>query len=55
VELAHDQRPRHGSPRARDDDIRGRRERLFVKLNSAFGISSKAAGWAPEVGVVFRF
>ncbi|MGH7725788.1 MAG: hypothetical protein ACREOU_10230 [Candidatus Eiseniibacteriota bacterium] len=30
-------------------------QRLFVKLNSAFGISSKAAGWAPEVGVVFRF
>lgn len=26
----------------------------FVKLNSAFGITSKATDWAPEVGVMFR-
>ncbi len=27
---------------------------VFLKLNSAVGLSSKAAGWAPETGVVFR-
>lgn len=31
-----------------------RSKRLFVKLNSAVGISSKATDWAPEVGIVFR-
>ena len=25
----------------------------FLRLNSAFGLTSKAIGWAPEVGVVF--
>ncbi len=29
--------------------------RIFIKLNSAVGLTSKAAGWAPETGVVFRF
>ncbi|MEE9270538.1 MAG: hypothetical protein V3V49_09795 [Candidatus Krumholzibacteria bacterium] len=28
---------------------------MFIKLNSAFGITSKAEDWAPETGVVFRF
>ncbi len=28
---------------------------VCIKLNSAVGITSKAAGWAPETGVVFRF
>lgn len=32
-----------------------RTDRIFVKLNSAFGITSKATDWAPEVGVVFAF
>ncbi|HSG99789.1 MAG TPA: hypothetical protein VLB27_07055, partial [candidate division Zixibacteria bacterium] len=27
--------------------------RAFIKLNNAFGITSKATDWAPEVGVVF--
>ena len=26
---------------------------VFVKLNNAFGVTSKATDWAPEVGVVF--
>lgn len=26
---------------------------LFLKLNNAFGITSKATDWAPEVGIVF--
>ncbi|MFH0776996.1 MAG: hypothetical protein V2A71_00040 [Candidatus Eisenbacteria bacterium] len=29
--------------------------RMVVKLNSAFGLTSKATDWAPEVGVMFRF
>ncbi len=29
--------------------------RAFVKLNSAFGLTSKATDWAPEIGVMFRF
>lgn len=29
--------------------------RMFVKLNSAVGLTSKATDWAPEVGVMFRF
>lgn len=28
---------------------------IKLKLNSAFGLTTKAAGWAPEVGVMFRF
>ena len=28
---------------------------VFVKLNSAFGVTSKAADWAPELGVMFSF
>ncbi|MGD9489625.1 MAG: hypothetical protein AB7W47_16515 [Calditrichaceae bacterium] len=29
--------------------------RVFIKFNNAFGISSKATGWAPEIGVMFSF
>jgi hypothetical protein len=29
-------------------------ERVVLKLNSAFGLTSKATDWAPEVGVLFR-
>lgn len=29
--------------------------RMFIKLNSAVGLTSKATDWAPETGVVFRF
>lgn len=28
---------------------------VFLKLNSAFGVTSKGPGWAPEVGVMFSF
>lgn len=28
---------------------------IVLKLNSAFGLTSKAADWAPEVGILFRF
>jgi hypothetical protein len=28
---------------------------IFIKLNSAFGLTSKAADWAPEVGIMFSF
>ncbi len=28
---------------------------MFLKLNSAFGLTSKASDWAPEVGVMFSF
>ena len=28
--------------------------RAFVKFNSAFGLTSKATDWAPEIGVMFR-
>jgi hypothetical protein len=28
---------------------------VFLKLNNAFGVTSKAPDWAPEVGVVFVF
>jgi hypothetical protein len=31
------------------------RENLVMKLNSAVGITSKAADWAPEVGLMFFF
>lgn len=30
-------------------------QRMFVKLNSAFGLTSKATDWAPEIGIMFRF
>jgi hypothetical protein len=30
-------------------------ERVVVKLNNAFGVTSKATDWAPEVGVLFSF
>lgn len=26
---------------------------VFIKLNNAFGLTSKATDWAPEIGVVF--
>jgi len=26
---------------------------VFLKLNNAFGITSKATDWAPEVGIMF--
>lgn len=29
--------------------------RAFAKFNSAFGLTSKATDWAPEIGVMFRF
>jgi hypothetical protein len=28
---------------------------IFIRFNSAFGLSSKATDWAPEIGVVFAF
>jgi len=28
---------------------------IYVKFNSAFGLTSKAEDWAPEVGIVFSF
>lgn len=28
---------------------------LFLKLNNAVGLTSKATGWAPEVGIMFSF
>lgn len=28
---------------------------LFIKLNNAFGITSKATDWAPEIGIMFSF
>ena len=28
---------------------------VFAKFNNAFGLTSKATDWAPEIGVVFRF
>lgn len=30
-------------------------DRLFIKLNSAVGLTSKSTDWAPETGLVFRF
>jgi len=26
---------------------------IFLKLNNAFGVTSKAPDWAPEIGVMF--
>lgn len=31
------------------------RENLILKVNNAFGVTSKATGWAPEIGLMFRF
>jgi hypothetical protein len=31
------------------------RRNIFLKLNSAFGLTSKAPDWAPEVGIMFVF
>jgi hypothetical protein len=28
---------------------------LFIKFNSAFGLTSKATDWAPELGLMFHF
>ena len=30
-------------------------DNVYLKLNNAFGVTSKATDWAPEVGVVFSF
>ena len=32
-----------------------RTDKIFFKLNSAVGVTSKATDWAPEVGVMFSF
>lgn len=29
-------------------------KKIFVKLNNAFGVTSKATDWAPEIGIMFR-
>lgn len=31
------------------------RPNIFLKLNNAFGVTSKATDWAPEVGIMFSF
>lgn len=31
------------------------RPNVFIKLNNAFGLTSKAADWAPEIGIMFAF
>jgi hypothetical protein len=31
------------------------RPNVVLKINNAFGLTSKAPGWAPEIGVAFRF
>ena len=31
------------------------RQHVVLKLNNAIGLTSKAADWAPEIGVMFRF
>lgn len=31
------------------------RPNVFLKLNNAVGITSKATGWAPEIGVMWSF
>ena len=28
---------------------------VFLKLSNAFGITSKATDWAPEIGIIFLF
>ncbi len=30
-------------------------KKVFIKFNSAFGLTSKATDWAPEIGIMFRF
>jgi len=30
-------------------------DRVFCKFNNAFGITSKATDWAPEIGIMFSF
>jgi hypothetical protein len=30
-------------------------KKVFIKLNNAFGVTSKATDWAPEIGIMFRF
>jgi hypothetical protein len=30
-------------------------ERIYLKLNNAFGVTAKATDWAPEIGCVFSF
>ncbi len=30
-------------------------KKVFVKFNNAFGVTSKATDWAPEIGIMFRF
>jgi hypothetical protein len=30
-------------------------DHAFIKLNNAFGVTSKATDWAPEIGIVFHF
>ncbi len=29
-------------------------DRIFIKFNSAFGLTPKATDWAPEIGIMFR-
>ena len=31
------------------------RPNIFLKLNNAVGVTSKATDWAPEIGVMFSF
>jgi len=28
---------------------------IMIKINNAFGITSKAADWAPEIGILISF
>lgn len=30
-------------------------KKVFIKFNNAFGLTSKATDWAPEIGIMFRF
>ena len=30
-------------------------KKVFIKFNNAFGVTSKATDWAPEIGIMFRF
>ena len=29
--------------------------RVFIRVNNAFGVTSKATDYAPELGILFRF
>jgi hypothetical protein len=31
------------------------RRNVFLKLNNAIGLTSKATDWAPEIGIMFSF